>query len=94
MELSWETPSARALELISHYQLFLNKVTYRRSISPYAGRLLIKDLAGGKYYETILMVYPKGQHLVPQQSNIIVNLSFEIFALNFYFEYLLTFKDY
>jgi hypothetical protein len=41
-------------------------------ISPYTTRLLVKDLAGAKNYEAILMVFPKGEHLVPQQSNILV----------------------
>ena len=72
VEISWETPATKSLELISHYQLFLNKVTYKRMISPYTTRLLVKDLAGAKNYEAILMVFPKGEHLVPQQSNILV----------------------
>jgi len=49
--------------------------------------LQIKDLAGGKNYEAILMVYPKGQHLVPQQSNILVSF---IFVYYYFFQFTLV----
>jgi hypothetical protein len=60
------------MELISHYQLFLNKVSYKPSLLPGTHRIIVKGLAGGKIYDTVLMVYPKSQTLLPQQSNLLV----------------------
>lgn len=60
------------MELISHYQLFLNKVSYKKVIVANTNRIVVKGLAGGKSYDTVLMVYPKSPALMPQQSNILM----------------------
>ncbi len=68
-EAFWERPPSEAFDLISHYQIFLNKVSYKNYISPQANRIVIKGLAGGRNYDLNLMIYPKSQTLLPQQSN-------------------------
>ena len=73
VEISWEPPLYKSFELISHYQIFLNKISYKTLLKPNTNRIVIKGLAGGKDYDVVLMVYPKSQALIPQQSNIIVN---------------------
>ena len=64
-------PPENSLELISHYQLFLNKVSYKKQIIANTNRVVVKGLAGGKNYDIVLMVYPKSPTLMPQQSNVV-----------------------
>ncbi len=71
IEVIWEIPPVKSYELISHYQIFLNKVSYRNYISPNSNRVIIKGLAGGKSYDITVMVFPVTQTLLPQQSNVI-----------------------
>lgn len=71
VEISWELPPDKSLELISHYQLFMNKISYTKTISANTNRIIVKGLAGGRNYDTILMVYPKSPTLMPQQSNVL-----------------------
>lgn len=72
IEILWERPTRKSLEMISHYQIYLNKVSYRQGIIPEANRVLIKGLAGSRSYEATVMVYPKSSTLLPQQSNVVV----------------------
>jgi hypothetical protein len=79
IELCWDQPDSSSLELISHYQIFLNKVSYKNYISKHTNRVLIKGLAGGRNYDVNVMVFPNTQTLLPQQSNILVfNLTLAI----------------
>ena len=79
IELCWDQPDSGSLELISHYQIFLNKVSYKNYISKHTNRVLIKGLAGGRNYDVNVMVFPNTQTLLPQQSNILVfNLTLTI----------------
>lgn len=71
IEISWTKASKEALSLISHYQIFLNEVSYRNRISPTTNRVLVKGLAGGRKYDIVLMVYPKNKAFLPQQSNMV-----------------------
>ncbi len=71
IEITWEVPPENSLELISHYQLFLNKVSYKKQIIANTNRVVVKGLAGGKSYDTVLMVYPKSPALMPLQSNVL-----------------------
>ena len=77
----WERPSEASSELISHYQLFLNRVSYKHRIRPDATNILVKGLCGGRSYEISLMVFPKSQSHIPQQSNILVFNAFLLFFL-------------
>ena len=74
IEVTWN-PSAEnnrhSRQLVSHYQLFLNDISYRGIVPPHVDRLLVKGLAGGRTYDAVLMVYPKEATLMPQQSNIV-----------------------
>jgi hypothetical protein len=72
-EAYWDRPPAGSYDLISHYQIFLNKVSYKNYISVDATRVIIKGLAGGRNYDLNLMVYPKSQKFLPQQSNTLVS---------------------
>ena len=58
-------------DLIDHYQLFLNKVSYKNKISSSTNRVYVKGLAGGRKYDITLMVIPKAQTLLPQDSNVL-----------------------
>jgi len=71
VEITFDVPPEKSLELISHYQLFLNKVSYKKAIVANTNRIVVKGLAGGKGYDTVLMVYPKSAVLMPQQSNVL-----------------------
>ena len=49
----------------------MNKISYKKIISANTNRIIVKGLAGGRSYDTILMVYPKSPTLMPQQSNVL-----------------------
>lgn len=68
-EIFWERAPQSAFDLISHYQLYLNGVSYRLKIHPTKTRLIIKGLTSGREYEAMIMVFPKSPLLLPQQSN-------------------------
>jgi hypothetical protein len=69
LEVSWKGPLESSLGLISHYQLFLNGVSYKKKIRSDATSVKIKGLCGGRSYSVVLMVIPKSQSYVAQQSN-------------------------
>jgi len=69
IEITWDILPENSLDLISHYQLFLNKVSYKKKLIANTNRIVVKGLAGGKNYDTVLMVYPKSSTLMSQQSN-------------------------
>jgi hypothetical protein len=87
IELFWDAPDKSSQGLIDYYQIFLNKVSYRTKISPSTNRVYIKGLAGGRKYEVALMVFPKNQTFLPQESNVLVTKKLNIIFLNirFYF---------
>ena len=72
LEVLWERPTEASVELISHYQLFLNRVSYKNKIRADASSVQIKGLCGGRSYDISLMVFPKSHSYIPQQSNILV----------------------
>jgi hypothetical protein len=72
IEVQWASLPIEQRRLISHYQLFLNGVSYRANIDPRSNRVRVKGLAGGRNYDATLMVYPKDVKLLPQQSNVVV----------------------
>ena len=74
-ELSWNMPDQETWDLISHYQILLNKVSYKQFIAPDCCRVMLKGLSGGRNYDLTLMCYPKSQSLMPQQSNTLVCFS-------------------
>lgn len=71
IEIIWEKPFASSLDLISHYQLFLNRISYKQRINSDVNRLIVRGLSGGRTYDVNLMVFPKLQSLLPQQSNVV-----------------------
>jgi hypothetical protein len=71
IEVTWSRLSAQNAHLISHFQLFLNDVSYRKKIPSNVTKVIVKGLAGGRNYDTILMVYPKDKTFLPQQSNLV-----------------------
>ena len=72
LEVIWEKSIETSLELISHYQLFLNRVSYKSRIKSDTSSVVVKGLCGGRSYDISLMVFPKSQSYLPQQSNIVV----------------------
>lgn len=68
-EVTWEIPDARLRALISHFQIFLNKVSYRKYIGAEVSRVIVKGLASARSYEVTVMVFPKSKSLLPQESN-------------------------
>ena len=74
IELVWDRPDKASLDLIDYYQIFLNKVSYKNKINPPTNRVYIKGLAGGRKYDVTVMVFPKNQTFLPQESNVMVNL--------------------
>jgi hypothetical protein len=81
MEVFWEKPFETSLDLMSHYQLFLNHISYKQRIRSDASSVMVKGLCGGRSYEISLMVFPKSQSYLPQQSNIVVNIFFSNYFL-------------
>ena len=73
-ELNWTRPGHASQELISHYQLFLNKVSYKNYIKASTNKVYVRGLAGGRNYEVTLVCYPKKENLVPQESNTLVTI--------------------
>jgi hypothetical protein len=71
IEVTWARIPEQYRHLVSHFQLFLNDVSYRAYIAPNTNRVIVKGLAGGRNYDTVLMVYPNDPTLLPQQSNIV-----------------------
>ena len=59
----------KTFSLISHYQLYLNGISYKTKISPHTNSLIVRGLTANRQYETTLMVFPKSKALLPQQSN-------------------------
>lgn len=81
IEITWEFADDDLIDLISHYQLYLNRVSYKQHIPVNKNKIVVKGLAGGRNYETTMMVYPKDKRLLPQQSNIVVRFSFILFLI-------------
>ncbi|CAF0781764.1 unnamed protein product [Brachionus calyciflorus] len=71
LEIFWDRILEHLIPYISHYQIFLNKVSYRKYIPANVNKVLIKGLTGGRNYDIIVMIYPKDRSLLPQQSNIV-----------------------
>jgi hypothetical protein len=71
IEVFWELPHADHLDMISHYQILLNKVSYKHKIHRESNRVTVQGLAGGRNYDLTLMVYPKDTNLIPHQSNVL-----------------------
>lgn len=72
LEITWDKVNSQYMHMISHYKIFLNKVSYRRNIAPNVNRVVAKGLASSRSYEITVMVYPKDKTLLPQQSNVVV----------------------
>jgi hypothetical protein len=77
VEITWDKPDKDLMNLISHYRIYLNNVSYKKSIKPDQNKIVIKGLAGGRSYEATIMIFPKDPRLLPQQSNSLVNCLFE-----------------
>ncbi|RNA39091.1 leucine-rich repeat-containing protein [Brachionus plicatilis] len=69
LEIYWDRVLDVMLPFISHYQIYINQVSYRKYIPASVNKVLIKGLAGSRNYDIMVMIYPKDKSLLPQQSN-------------------------
>ena len=77
MEVFWEKPPQKSIDLISHYQLFMNKVSYKNVIPAHLDRVYVRGMAGGKTYDTYLKVFAKKKEVLPHESNTLVIFQFK-----------------
>ena len=69
IEVFWNQMPEQCLALISHFQLYLNNVSYRSYIGPHINKVLVKGLAACRNYHAVLVVHPNYSSLEPVTSN-------------------------